>query len=828
MSAGELAPGTRIGGCEIVRLLGAGGMGAVYEARDATGRTVALKLLLGDMISDEASEARFQREARAAAALSHANVTRLYSAGRAGNRAYIVFELVPGGSLGARLKSHGPLPWREAVQHAISIARGLEAIHAAGFVHRDLKPENVLLGEDGTAKVSDLGLARSTSSSSQALTKTGEMLGTPAFMAPEQVDHAKTVDARADVYALGATLYALATGRPPFTETRPTQLLYHVLTHVPPALSKLAPDVPPALDALVASCLAKDPAARPPTARAAREALEAIARGELGQPRRGRAIVALLSVALLLGVGTLAAVFVGRRSPDKSAAPSPEPTRDVAKEADDLERRARAALESHSFADAAKLAASGLALDPDRSSLWLLEARALEFLDPAAALAAVERALELKPREPDSLALKAAILCDTRRFDDAIAWATSALRVGKTPLATLVLAESRFWPARVEHWGAAVDALRAAVKGSDVNTRPPPRFYSLRALLAAIDRTTLDDETQCARDAIEKDPASPWGHYVLVHAMVQNKPPPSLDAEDVEVDAALALSPRHGFSRTLRAELLLARHKPDEALREAEVATRDAPDLTYAWSALADAQYVLGRKEDAIASATSAIATLPLSNPPRPFLQKATYELELGRLDAADETCRKGFQHGDEGKKNASNAPLELVFARICERRGDAGSARQWYADAASPNDGSGNARSNADRLNDPDTRACYLALEELDAKANDWQSALTDVRSALKLPGEGDAGAWCRCAYYEGKVGQWTASKASAEEGLKLDEGLAALHMFKAIAAKQLGEPKEVVIPELERALAITGERLKPDEVDFVRKLLDELRRGP
>src|SRR4051794_29444989 len=120
-----------------------GGMGAVYEARDPAGRAVALKVLLGDVALDAEARGRFVREARAAAAVRHPNVTRVHTADVVGERAFIVFELLPGGSLAAAARERGRLPWREAVAWAIQIARGLEAIHAAGFVHRDLKPENV-------------------------------------------------------------------------------------------------------------------------------------------------------------------------------------------------------------------------------------------------------------------------------------------------------------------------------------------------------------------------------------------------------------------------------------------------------------------------------------------------------------------------------------------------------------------------------------------------------------------------------------------------------------------------------------------------------------
>src|SRR5581483_3884190 len=205
------------------RLLGRGGMALVYLAHDeALDRPVAVKLLSDTLAADEEYRARFLREARVAARLAHRNIVRIYDAGEQDGRPYIVMECVPGGTLDQVLLTRGRLLPAEAVAVAIQVCDGLDCAHAAGLVHRDVKPQNLLVAADGTVKIADFGIARPLEA--PRLTATGIVLGTAAYLAPEQSE-GEPVTAAADLYALGAVLYELLTGRPPHTAGSLVELL---------------------------------------------------------------------------------------------------------------------------------------------------------------------------------------------------------------------------------------------------------------------------------------------------------------------------------------------------------------------------------------------------------------------------------------------------------------------------------------------------------------------------------------------------------------------------------------------------------------------------
>jgi hypothetical protein len=324
----ELAPGTRIARWTIQRKLGQGGMGAVYEAFDPQlGRPVALKFMLTD---DPELVKRFEREASVAIAMHDENVAATHACFPHAGRLVMVVELLPGGTLKDRVKKRGPLPWPEAARFGVGIARGLAAVHALGYVHRDLKPENVMLDALGTPKLTDFGLVRtSVGKGSIALTKTGEVVGTVEFMSPEQADGAKA-DARADLYSLGATLYYLTTGRPPF-EGGQYQILKKVLVDTPPRPSSFAPQLPPALDDLIMKLLAKKPDARPASAEAVADALEALADTKAGAASRNRPwLYALLGlVGLGAGLGGYLAATRSRPLPSVAAPAPPAPVAEL-------------------------------------------------------------------------------------------------------------------------------------------------------------------------------------------------------------------------------------------------------------------------------------------------------------------------------------------------------------------------------------------------------------------------------------------------------------------------------------------------------------------
>ncbi len=279
--AGAAMPaGAMVGPYRIVRPLGRGGMGVVYLADDTRlARPVTLKALHPQDVADEKRRERLRLEARAAAALVHPNVAAVHALEEVGGQLFIVSEYVPGGTARERLDTGGPLPVREALEIALQVARGLDAAHGQGIIHRDLKPENILIGANGAVRILDFGIARTMTDEPgrPRLTATGVMVGTPGYMAPEQLDGAAG-DARSDLFALGTVLYELVSGVNPFQGKTASSTAARVMTQEPVPLGRLNPLFPPALDAIVARCLKKDPAARYASAAEVAGELDALAR----------------------------------------------------------------------------------------------------------------------------------------------------------------------------------------------------------------------------------------------------------------------------------------------------------------------------------------------------------------------------------------------------------------------------------------------------------------------------------------------------------------------------------------------------------------------
>jgi serine/threonine-protein kinase len=245
-------------GYEVLGELGRGGMGVVYRARQVgAGRVVALKMILAGTHAGADALSRFRAEAKIIARLRHPNIVQVFEFGQHGGLPYFAMEFCAGGSLKQQLAG-APLPPGEAAALVERLARAMHAAHEQGVVHRDLKPANVLLGEGGTPKVSDFGLAKRLGGA--ALTLTGAVLGTPSYMAPEQASgHSKEVGPSADVYALGAILYELLTGRPPFRAATPLETLHQVCARPPLAPRSLDARVPHDLDTVCLTCLRKKP-----------------------------------------------------------------------------------------------------------------------------------------------------------------------------------------------------------------------------------------------------------------------------------------------------------------------------------------------------------------------------------------------------------------------------------------------------------------------------------------------------------------------------------------------------------------------------------------
>ena len=287
-----LTSGTKLGPYEVVSPLGAGGMGEVYRAIDTRlDRTVAIKILPAHLSSNPEAKQRFEREARAISSLNHPNICTLHDVGHQDGTDYLVMEFLEGETLADRLVK-GPLPPDQVLKYGIEICEGLEKAHRGGVTHRDLKPGNVMLTKTG-AKLMDFGLAKSASPpgapasaltltgpvASRPLTQEGMVVGTFQYMSPEQIE-GKEADARSDIFALGAVLYEMATGKRAFEGKSTTSVIAAILERNPAPISAVRPTFPRALDRVVKTCLAKDPDERWQSVRDLRTNLKWIAEGD--------------------------------------------------------------------------------------------------------------------------------------------------------------------------------------------------------------------------------------------------------------------------------------------------------------------------------------------------------------------------------------------------------------------------------------------------------------------------------------------------------------------------------------------------------------------
>jgi serine/threonine-protein kinase len=284
--------GTIAGRYDIRAPIGDGNFSITYRAADRVlGRDVAVKILREQYAADATFSARFEHEARAAAAISHPNVIQVYDFGHERDFAYIVMQYVQGPTLKQYIRDEGPLPVDESIVFTRQILEGLAAIHDAGIIHRDIKPQNVLLTEDTRqVKLTDFGVARSATESH--LTGTGVAIGTAAYMAPEQAAGGE-LGPRADLYSVGVILYEMLTGRLPFPGENPVQVMYRHVNEMPPPPRSLNRAIPLTLEAFVLRALSKDPVDRYPSARSMRDALLDPA-GEAATRRASRPVPAAL------------------------------------------------------------------------------------------------------------------------------------------------------------------------------------------------------------------------------------------------------------------------------------------------------------------------------------------------------------------------------------------------------------------------------------------------------------------------------------------------------------------------------------------------------
>jgi serine/threonine protein kinase/tetratricopeptide (TPR) repeat protein len=334
-----LPAGTRLGPYEILAPIGAGGMGEVYRARDRKlDRDVAIKVLPQSVAADPETLARFEREAKAVAALSHPNILAIHDFGMHEGAAYAVMELLEGETLGARLTA-GPIPPKQAVDYALQVARGLSAAHEKGIVHRDLKPENLFVMKDGHVKILDFGLARrvevfspdgeTSNPTVSSHTQPGTVVGTMGYMSPEQV-RGLPVDHRSDIFSFGAILYELLTGARAFKKYTASDTMAAILRDEPPEPADSGRDISPGLDNIVRHCLEKD---RDNRFQSAKEIVFALSEGSslplvsgarfverppAGKRPRASKLKALSITAAAILLLAVAGVFLWRRSPPSS------------------------------------------------------------------------------------------------------------------------------------------------------------------------------------------------------------------------------------------------------------------------------------------------------------------------------------------------------------------------------------------------------------------------------------------------------------------------------------------------------------------------------
>ncbi|MCO5168565.1 MAG: protein kinase [Planctomycetes bacterium] len=661
----------QVGGYEVRGELGRGGMGVVYRAFDpALAREVAIKVVAERPGPEEV--ARLRREGQAAARLHHPNIVAVHGLGEHAGRPYLVMDLVEGEDLAARLRRQGPLAPREAAGLAASLARALDYAHRQGVVHRDLKPQNVIIDREGEPRLVDFGLSRVVDR--QSLTATGEVLGTPGYMAPEQAN-GERVGPPADVYGLGATLYALLTGRPPIEGRSTLDVLRAVLEEAPAPPQALRPGLDPALGALCLRCLEKAPAARFASARDLAEALEAWLRGpHRARRRRGGAALGAALGGVLGAAGALAwavpAVGAARAEATRARADASAAARerDEARAGERAAGRERDAARAERDDGAAALVRARRRIDVERRAAFAL-ARG-QHQD---AIDALTRSLE---DDPDAQALT--LRAHARRAG------IEARRTERDPAAeadvhadleAALARDPGCLPARLlkarlalHHGGA--DASRA-VRGllDDLEAQEPHDRAELLALgaWASLRERDPDRARSLAEEALALWPGHP--HALLARASARYLRP---DAVRADLDAALAdllpalyQEPRDARVWTALGEVWLAAGSHDRARIHFDVVVnvfgspepvtaRRLADLYAAEGALTAALGLRERLEGRGVPATG-----------EEELAAGDWCLELGRLTAAVERYqRAGLRDPALAKAALSAAALASALRR--------------------------------------------------------------------------------------------------------------------------------------------------------------------
>jgi serine/threonine-protein kinase len=660
----------RVPGYEVEAVLGRGGMGVVYRARHLRlNRPVALKMLLAGDCATPSDRARFQREAEAVANLRHANIVQVYDVGEQDGRPFFTMEIVPGGSLAEKLAGV-PQPAREAASLVVTLAEAVGAAHQGGIVHRDLKPANILLTPDGTPKIGDFGLARRLESG-ERLTQSGALLGTPSYMAPEQArGRTRTLGPPVDIYALGAILYELLTGRPPFQGETAADTMQQVMAQDPVPPARLNPRVPRDLETICLKCLHKEPPRRYASAADLAEDLRCFLRGEAIAARpegrlerlvRGARRRPTLVVGLTAGV-LLATALVGGGLWVRGERAANERAKEQMRRLDQARRDQEAALGR---------------LDRARRERRLAERLDAIHLNRAAVVRGrfdARQSAERADREYEAAFREA-------RFG----------RVGDDPAAVAARIESSTIPAALvaalDDW--AVCARRAAADRGrqrwllQVLRRADPNPARIRRRLRdpALwkDRGALDELAEAAlaekpsvqllvaigerllyagADAVpflqrvqRKYPGDFWANFALGMALLAKDPGESIRY----LQAALAIRPRTAVVYDSLGAALQGIGRTDEAIAHCQQALRIAPRFVNAHNNLGTALRAKGLLGQAIAHYRHALRTDP---------QRAEVHCNLGGALLARGRQQEALKHLRQAIR--INPRLPQAHAHLC------------------------------------------------------------------------------------------------------------------------------------------------------------------
>jgi serine/threonine-protein kinase len=660
----------RVPGYEVEAVLGRGGMGVVYRALHLRlNRPVALKMLLAGDCAGPSERARFQREAEAVANLRHANIVQVYDVGEQDGRPYFTMEIVEGGSLAEQLAGV-PQPAREAAALVGTLAQAVAAAHLGGILHRDLKPANVLLTVDGTPKISDFGLARRLEGG-ERLTHSGALLGTPSYMAPEQArGRTQALGPQVDIYALGAILYELLTGRPPFRGETAADTVVQVLSQEPVPPARLNPRVPRDLETICLKCLHKEPQRRYASAAALTEDLRCFLRGEaiaarpegrLERLARGVRRRPTLAVGLTAGV-LLATALAGGGLWVRGERAANERAKEQMQRLDQARRDQEATLERLDRARRERQLAERLdAIHLNR------EAVVKGRLDVRQSAVRADRDYEAAlgdagfGRVGDSPAAIAARIESSTIRDELVAalddWAVCARRADADPgrqrwlLLVLRRADPNPGPIRQRLRDPALWTDRAALTKlaetalAEKPSAQLPVALAERMLYAGADVVPFLQRVQ------REYPGDFWANYALGMALLTKNPGESMRY----LQAALAIRPGTAVLYDSLGVALLQIGRSDEAIEHFQQALHIDPEFANAHNNLGSALQAKGRLDEAIAHFRHALRTDPLV---------AEVHCNLGGALVAKGRHDEALEHLGQAVRIAPRMPQ--VHAHLC------------------------------------------------------------------------------------------------------------------------------------------------------------------